>query len=238
LDREGKAEPPDWYIHDVEPGVLARSCGSMALALLGRTDEAHSLAHDAVALGRASRNRFNHGFALCFAGLALHSCGDPEGLLALGQEGVRVCSEEGYPTLIGLAAALEGCARAALGRPQEGAKRVAEGLALGSRARALVEGPRVLGLLAEAQRAAGEASAARGSALAGVRVGTTHGIHFWKAELLRLAADIALENGLLADPSEAASDLRIALDLAHRQGAVLFEARVRETLARYKIESV
>jgi class 3 adenylate cyclase len=228
---------PEWYVHDLHPEVIARYCGSSALAALGRVEEMRRMSDEMILCGRKSGQAFNHGFAVVFAGLALHTCGDVERVDRCGLEALEVCGEQGYPIILGLATALRGWALAERGEPGEGAALVQRGLAIGSEARALIEGPRVLGLLAEAQLRAGELEAARAAVDGGLGIAERCGNVFWNAELERLRAEIALREDASARPA-AADDLRRALARARGQGSALLERRALETARRYRMESV
>ncbi len=230
-------ETPEWYIHDPEPDVIARFAGGIVLAIQDRPREATELAEAAVARGRDSGNPFNLAFALAYAGLAAHCCGNAGRVLRLAEEGVKVCSDQGFPLYLSVSEVLRGWAESQLGAPAVGLAHIQEGLALGARAGALIEGPRVLGLLAEALAAAGEPAGALQAALRGVRLAERHGNVFWNPELLRMAADLRLA----LDPAareDATRDLEQALALSGSHGARRLETRILHTLRAHRIEFV
>jgi len=228
---------PDWYAYDMQPDVIARYCGSNALALLGRCEEARRMCDDMIERGRASGRAFNRGFALVFAGLAFHTCGDVERVAACGEEALEACAEHGFPIIEGLATALAGWGAAHRGEAARGVAQVQAGLVIGSAARSLIEGPRVLGLLAEARRCAGDLRGAKHALGGGLAIAERLGNVFWNAELERLAAEITLDLDA-AGRDEAERWLRLALGRARAQGSSLLADRVLESAARYRIDSL
>jgi tetratricopeptide (TPR) repeat protein len=237
LALEGRVGVPDWYAYDMQPDVIARYCGANALALLGRLDEARAMGAEMIERGARGARAFNRGFALVFAGLAFHACGDAERVGECAEHALAVCRDHGFTIIEGLATALAGWKLARSGDASRGVAQVQAGLVIGSAARALIEGPRVLGLLAEARLAAGDWPGAQEALRGGIAIAERLGNRFWNAELERLTGELML----LRDASareEGAGWLRRAIARAQEQGSVLLANRVRETAARYRIESL
>jgi hypothetical protein len=226
---------PEWYIHDTEPQVLARACGCMTAALRDRPEAAEAMADEAIRHGRRSRNPFNLAFALQFAGLAFYTLERPERVAACGEEGLEVCAREGYPALIGLARVLRAWGDGRRGDPSQEVAAIQQGVAEGSRVRALIEGPRVLGILAEAQQRAGDPASALAAAQAGLRVAERAGNRFWDAELLRRIAELDL--ALRGDAAREAARARLleARRTARAQGTPLLARRAEATLSRHSM---
>ncbi|HEU4422966.1 MAG TPA: BTAD domain-containing putative transcriptional regulator [Pilimelia sp.] len=92
-----------------------------------------------------------------------------------------------------------------------------------------------LGMLAEAQRRAGDMPAALASIDDGLALVDTTGWHFWDAELHRLRGELLATNPATAE--EAHRSLHRAVDVATRQGAAMLLERARASLERLTGES-
>jgi len=90
--------------------------------------------------------------------------------------------------------------------------------------------PSLLGLMAEAQQAAGQFAEAQGTVAMALAVAAQTGQHFWDADIHRLGGDLLLATGGPAD--EAVARYHRALAIAREQGARSLELRAATSLAR------
>jgi predicted ATPase len=114
------------------------------------------------------------------------------------------------------------------GEPEAGALEIAAGVEVARRAGTRLFEPYSLALLAEAQGQAGRPS--RGLELLdeALTIAGNHRELYYEAEMHRLRGDLLLRS----DPTAARQALERAAQVAHTQGARLFELRAAESLAR------
>jgi hypothetical protein len=232
--REGIAlYDPDRHRHHAllygghDPGVCGHGQSAVALWAMGFPDQAKRHAHEAVLLAERLGHVPSLAHALWFAAAVAHLRRDlaaareyAERLLTLGREhGLRQH------------AAIGGIFRGwALAQSDAGGEGLAEMRShvefYGTNTWTMLALFRTV--LAEAELQAGNYEQAE-AALAGLDQG---GNRWWRAELLRLRADLQ-RSGLISDAKEAEGSYRAAIAVAQEQQAKSLELRATTNLARF-----
>jgi predicted ATPase len=170
--------------HDA--GVCARSFRGCALALLGRPDESARAGADAVALARSLEHPFSVGLALFFAAMADHLCGDAAQARVHAEAAAAIAREQGLRLLLAWSSTIAGWAVAMQGEPAAGIARMREGLAGAEATGSRQFRPLMLGLLAEAHRAAGASAEGRALVHEALQIVASTGEAFYEPALQRL----------------------------------------------------
>ncbi len=214
-----------------DPAVVCRGFAAWALGLLGYPDQALQLSSDTRALAQELAHPFTLAYALEFVA-RIHQLRREGQLTRQWAEALlRLAREQGFTQRLATGTILLGWALSVQGQQAEGIDQVRQGLAAFRATGAELARPYYLALLAEAYGDVGEADqglAMLGEALAAV---DTTEERFCEAELYRLKGQL-----LLACSSEhyteAEACFQQALNVAHRQGANLWELRAATSLSR------
>jgi class 3 adenylate cyclase/tetratricopeptide (TPR) repeat protein len=198
-------------------GPLAWTCGDFALA-----DERYRRLCEFADHPIGPIGPFTAGYAHTFAAWASQLRGDAPRALDHARRAIEVASEHGFLVWLGAATPHVGAALAAMGDPTAGNDLISDGLA-GWRASgsglfvSYYEHARALAL-----ELAGDLPGALAAARAGLDHAERHAERFHVAELLRLHGRLSDQ---LGDPDVGDAQRRRAIEVAHRQGAVVFELR-------------
>lgn len=214
-----------------DPGVCARSVGSVSCWMTGHADEARRLAEDAIRLTQQIAHPFSTAIGFWFASDAFLWIGDFARCRSVADELIETSRRYGFKQteLRGLFSS--GAARVEQGETKWGLQMLEQaladfrplnlrgwlpyGLLFVARARARAgDGPRALELVSEALALSEETKAA-----------------YFRPEMLRLQAEVALGLGQI-DCAEAMARYRSAIDLARTQSALSLQLRAASSLAR------
>ncbi|MEK6244659.1 MAG: AAA family ATPase [Pseudomonadota bacterium] len=214
-----------------DPGVCGLGQGAISAWLTGHPDEAGRLAEDAMALGRDLGHPFSQAVGLWFASYTFMFRGDSAKCRTIADEMLELSRRHALKQTLAIAPICSGWARIDSGETGSGLKLLEQGLedfrSLGQRGYL----PQLLCVCADAHiRAAGNARAFELLAEAlNISEQTKQG--FFRPEMLRLQADVALALGRTDAPA-ARSQLEAAMALAREQAAVALEWRAACSLAR------
>jgi predicted ATPase len=202
---------------------------AIALISLGRLDEAK--ARIAAALDEA--RRLSHGYTLVHTLITACLCdwcgAEWTSLLQHIEEASELSNRHGFALFRAWSELFQGCALAALGRPEEGLPLLHRGVAL---TRAIDQGlhlPQTLTMLAYAYGKAGQFEEGLRRLAEAAEIAETTQDRWAEAELYRLRGDLLLATGRAG---EAEDSFRQALSVARRQNGRLWELRIAISLAR------
>jgi predicted ATPase len=204
-----------------DPGVACLAFGAVALALLGRDDEALAASDRALALARDAAPS-TRAIAWHFTAMLHQLRGDAKATARHAQAELKVATDEGFSFWRAGGTIFHGWAAAAAARgASEGIDEIRRGLEAWGATGSRTYQPYYLGLLGDAllrHDRIDEAAATIEQALAAARA-LPEGLY--EAELLRLSAEISSRRGARA---EATARLTESAAIAKRQGAVRFAA--------------
>ncbi len=209
------------------PGVGCLTWGALSSWYLGETGRASALMADAFALAQDADHTFSLASAHEQAAILHQLCDEPTVALDHATTALDMARAQGFAPQVAIAQILRGWSRAAVGDTSEGIDELRDGIEAYRATGARMDLPYYLGLLADASLRAGrfgEGLAVIDEALAesGDR-GYCHA-----SELHRLRGRLLAEGA--ADKGAVAAELRLARDIARRQGAPLLEERASRAL--------
>ncbi len=221
-----------------DPGVACSLWLAWTLALLGRLDDAAARDADGLERARGLGDPFSLAWAHQSAGVTQQLFGDWAASERCSAEAARLAEEHGFPHVLGMATVNHGWARVMQGDAAGGIPMLRDGVAAVDATGARLVRPMYLGMLAAADLMEGDLAAAGrrfDDALAEI-ARTGERLHepallIGKSLLLAVVGPRGKSRHEGADAPEAC--LRRALDVAHAQGARLFELRAAVALARH-----
>jgi predicted ATPase len=206
-----------------DPGVLSLANQALVEAVLGLDSESVRSSDQAIALARRLNHSFSLVFALVLGAVLAQFRGDTTTTAERAQEALNHASEHGFMQLAAWATAQLGWAIAEQGRPQEGAAMMHEGIGACKAMGAGLIQPYLISLLAETYIGTPEVLEGVSLLNDALHECERRGEHLWEADLLRQRGRLQLSIG---QDSEAEISFRRGLDIAIRQGARLFQARL------------
>jgi class 3 adenylate cyclase len=211
------------------PGIGALGFAALTAWHLGLADEARKHAREGLARAERSGLPADRAWAERFAAILHQLLGNPAAVRVHAERAIMACAEEPNPTDEAIATAHRGWAMAAEGQLPEGIAIAREGTL-----RMLATGMRValehlLTLLADALARADNVADAL-TTLAEAE-GAVPGEEVWRAETLRLRAELLARHG--ADSADVEAIYHDALAWARRQGAKAYELRTAMSFARW-----
>jgi class 3 adenylate cyclase/predicted ATPase len=212
-----------------DPDVANRGMQTWPLSLEGRVAEARTRGDEALAHARDLGHPYSVGYALVHDMCSRQYLRDVDGVEKRSAEAVTLASEKGFPNWLLAGMALGGWAAAKSGEPAEGASRIRDAIDLWRSSGSELVVPYFCALLAEAYLDGGridEGLEAIGSAL---EIAARNEDRWYEPEMRRIEGDLARAKG---DADGAERSYRAAIDLAREQGALLFELRAANALAR------
>ena len=212
-------------------GVVSSALSAWAVWLLGHPDTALARIEDALALARRLSHPHTEAMTL-FSLTMTHQFRREAAAIVEKAEALAVISrDQGFPLWLAGATIMLGWARSQLGRPEDGIDDMRQGIDGWRSTGAELAAPYHLGLLAETYGAASQPDAGLvvvGEALAS---SARSGEAWWRAELLRVEAELRLKSPA-PDAASAERLLLEALDLARIQRARSLELRAAASLCR------
>jgi predicted ATPase len=227
----------DAFMFGPDPRAVAKSYSWLALWLSGRPEEAQQQCDAAIALA-ADLAPTSQVMAFLFAAILDHFRGDPKRVCQRSETANEIAREHGMRWWQAWGSVLRGWSLAMGGEP-EGVDLMRTALsnlqATGSQSYRTYH----LGLLAEAVIAQHEFEAGHCVLDDALEVVAQTGERFWEAELYRLRGELWLHssrrNGDAAQHAD--RDIRMALRIAHDQGARSLELRAAIGLAKLHRET-
>jgi predicted ATPase len=215
-------------LYGADPVMAGEVYAAWTLCLLGGAGEARGRAERALELARSSGHPTGLAYALGMAAIFHQFLGEAAEAAALAREGIELAGDHGLKVWQGWCGVSLGWALVQTGEPEAGALEIAAGMEVARRAGARLFEPYCLALLAEAQGQAGQPSRALELLDEALTIAGSHRELFYEAEMHRLRGDLLLRS----DAAAARQALERAAEVAHTQGARLFELRAAESLAR------
>jgi class 3 adenylate cyclase/predicted ATPase len=223
---------PGWSPHEHDVAAVGGSYAAMTLSVMGHADEAQRAIASSIDIGRESLHPINHALALAFATLAHHVQGEHEQVLQRANAAIHVAEDQAFPVYQGMGMMMRGWALARGGGGQEALDLLDRGMAHTVTTGTRTEGPRALGLLAEAQSAAGRPAVALETVLGAQQFARSKNSPYWEAELLRLEGELRCQLGG-GDDARTEPCFLAAIACAQKQEAGALELRAATSLARY-----
>jgi predicted ATPase len=221
---------------DHDSGVSCAAHTALTLMILGYQDRAAARMRECLDLARSIDHPLSVAMAYNFAA-TLHQC-RRETRIVQELEDVRLeySTRHDFELFRLLGEIYRGWLLAEEGRREEGAARIHQGLALYQMIGAELGRPTFLGILAEVCDQLGRSDEARSAVAEALDTGARTGLHYWDAELHRLAGTLVLraapEGAQAGAEQQVESCFREALEIARRQNAKFHELRAAMSLSR------
>jgi adenylate cyclase len=211
------------------PAVEFLGWEALALAFLGRMDEALACAHEA--LGQAQANVYSLATAQCVMAWIYQLQGSAEQTRIWAESSLQVAAEYGFPYRVAVGKVFRGWALTALGSAREGLEDIHTGLESIRVAGAMIQYPYFLALQADAHLRAGDLDLGLQAIETALSLMSSDRTFFYESELRRLHAELLLRIASPEAVRRAEAELERAIEIARAQGASILEGRARETLS-------
>jgi class 3 adenylate cyclase/predicted ATPase len=221
------------FCYGNDPGIACTVHEAFVSWVLGYPDQAVDKSSEAISLARRLGHPFSLVQALIYSSF-VHQCRrEPRAITDLAKEARALAVEHGFQFWMAEADIINGWARAAQGEKCDGMVQLRTGfhdfLATG----AMMDKPRWLTLLAEAQLGNNQSQEGLDSVSEALAVIGQTGECFFEARLRQLAGELILQNkNIAASVARAETCFQEALDVAGRQQAKSWELRAATSLAR------
>ncbi len=210
--------------HDT--GVCCGTVGARALWLLGYPDQALQKSQEALSLGRELSHPFSLAYALSWAALVHHFCGERKAVQEPTEAAMILATEHGFPRWLALGTVLRGLLSVEHGHLEQGIEQIRQGLETSE-----AEQQVAAALLAEAYGKAGQAEEGLNVVTEAITKARKTGNCFYESELHRLKGELLLEQAVPA-VQDAEACFQKAIDLSRRQSAKSLELRAAMSLSR------
>jgi predicted ATPase len=214
-----------------DPGVACRAYTALILWLMGYPEQALARLHDALALAHELSHPFSLAFARCVAAMVYHFRRDVLAVHEQAEAIIVLATEQGFPFWAGMGTSLRGWALAMQSQGEEGTAQVRQGFAARRATGSALGVPWFCILLAEVSDRFGHPEDGLQALAEAHTLMEEHEERWWEAEVHRLRGILLLRQ-TVAQPEEAETWLRRALDVARRQEAKSLELRAATSLAR------
>jgi adenylate cyclase len=199
--------------------------------LHGYPDQALTRSHEALALARELSYPFILAVALYYAAMLHQFRRERQAVHERAEAAIVLCQEQGFAYYAAWATILQGWVLSEEGQEAEGMTQMRQGLAALRATGGELRAPYYLTLLAEAHGNGGRAAEGLRVLAEAHTLVEEHEERWWEAEVHRLRGVLLLRQ-TVAQPEEAETWLRRALDVARRQEAKSLELRAATSLAR------
>ncbi len=217
-------------IYGIDPGAVCLIYTAWSLLFTGYPEQAAKKKDEALALAEDTGHPFTQAFTYAFAAWFSQFSRDSCEAYKMATQAVKRASEFGFNQWLAWGHILQGWALAKRGT-EEGLTQMQQGL-VEARAYSIELGSSaLLALHSEVYAQSGQIDQSMVKLDKALDFVNIRGEHFYEAELYRLKGELLLTHGRSAK-GEAETLFRQALELAHRQGAKLFELRAVISLAR------
>lgn len=213
--------PEQRFISVFDPVVASLAESSRNAWITGRFATAEALAGQAVDAGEAAGNHNSLAFAWLFHAWLHGYKGDWQACADSAARGMSVADAGGTVQTLAWNQCVHGWAQAHLGRPDDGARELEEGIGLSRSIMGEVAMPQFRAMMAEVLRLAGLNDEASRWIREALDASVDHDDAYFSAEIHRLAGACALQ----ADAGTARHHVVRAMELATGQGAVFFQLR-------------
>ena len=223
-------------VYQTDPGVNVRIWMAWPLWMLGFPDRALEKSREGIAMARAAAHPFSLGYALVWTAVVHLWRGERGPARELSEEAIEIAREHTFAAVLAGAGITRSVARL---DPRADDDEIAAAIAdfqqavadFGTSGSEGAGRPHTLGQVADALAGVGRGDLARMAVEAALACSESTAQRYWDAELHRLKGEL-----LLRDPAthkEAQQHLRLALDLARKQGARMLELRAVLSLSRF-----
>jgi predicted ATPase len=219
-----------------DPLVLALSYLNGIYSLQGEPAQGHASGERAIAYARSIGHAHSLALALGFAASCAQMRGDYAQVRRYASEVSALSEQQGFNLWAAQGKIMSAYCDALKGDVAHSSAAMQEGLLAWSAGGARLWHTHQLALLAEVYLLRGNAQEGLSLIDRAQALADRQGERFYAAELMRLRSELEL----LTQPPDAAAaraHLSQAVDLAHTQGALLFEQRARSTARRAKLSS-
>jgi adenylate cyclase len=217
-------------IYRMDPGVFSHAEATRTLWAVGRIDDAIEMNERTLALGRSSPDPRTVAFALLMSCVLHHLLREPARVLEQAEEGIALADEHQIVQERAWITTARGWALTQLGRVDEGVDEIVASLAMRTRMNATLDLPYALTQLAEGYLLQEDPEKARVALTQALETRKKNDDAWFESEVYRMLGDLALDGGGDTEPAEAY--YRMAVEIAHAQGAKALEFRAAISLAR------
>jgi class 3 adenylate cyclase/predicted ATPase len=213
-----------------DPAVASLSLLAVVSLILGQPRCAVKYALDAVQTAELTKRPFDAAYAHCFVAQFETLRRNPQRAVHHAGIAIEIARRHGFAVWLAAGTMQMGVAKAALGQAEEAIGLLGATLPAWRASGAELESGFFLAGLAEAHRAAGNLAEALETVAKAIDHAEHYAEHHFDSERYRLRGElIAMRNGTAA---QVEADFQRAIEIAHRQGAKLFELRAAVSLAR------
>lgn len=216
--------------HDA--GCCARFHLAQADCLQGYPDTAVKKSAEAIESARELGHLWTLSITLHAEAIMRQLIDDVDGVERANAEFGDVADHHGLARFIAIAPIMNGWIRVCRGDDRSAIKRMQEGMEALRSTGGLLRLSYYWGLIADAQRRAGDVDAALDSCDHGIRFAETRGESWYLPELHRLKGTILIDG---SDADEGVRHLKLALDLAGKMSTRWFELRTAASLAAHLV---
>ena len=213
------------------PRVSSHVWAALALWHLGRPDAAVARAERAVAAAAIAPRAFARSMAIVNMAIVSQCVGDTVETRRWAEAAIESSQRAGYPYWQAVASVLRGWALAIDGEVAEGIAQLEEGLAAARATGARLDDAYFLGLLADVQRATGDAAGGLATVETALEDMRGERTFFCEPELHRLRGELLLLRG---DAEAGFESIERAATIARAQGALAYELRAAVSVARHR----
>jgi predicted ATPase/class 3 adenylate cyclase len=212
-------------------GVACHLFAAGTLWLLGYPEQALTRLHDALALAHALSHPYSLAFAQCWAALIYQVRRDVPAVHEHAEAAVALATAQGFTAWATWGTIMRGWALAMQSQDQEGMAQIHQGIAAWRAIGQALTIPYFCILLAEVATYLGPPADGFQALAEAHTLVEQHETRYWEAEIHRLQGVLLLRQSV-AQPEEAETWLRRALDVARCQEAKSLELRAATSLAR------
>jgi TOMM system kinase/cyclase fusion protein len=213
-----------------DPGVVCRTFAAWVLWSLGYPDQALQQSQEALTLAQDLAHPFSLGYALFFAARLHQYRREAPAVQEWAEALISLAREQGFTQMSAMGTIMRGWAFAEQGQKEEGLAQIHQGLSAYRATAAEVTRPFFHSLLAAQYGQAGQVNEGLHVLTEALAALSTHGRHFYEAEMHRLKGELLLRR---ASPTEEAEAyMHQALVIARHQQAKSLELRAAVSLGR------
>jgi predicted ATPase len=216
--------------HDA--GTCARNWAAWALALAGDEKRARAMADNALAIAKNLNDPFSLAQTLYSLSAMAQVLGDVSPAAENAGACIRIATEHDFPSYRAWGTGVAGWCMAKTGDSDRGIALLTDAIAALYAIQTLTTTSYLLGLLADAHANAGHHDEALKAVEEGIAMAKATGERFYIAELYRLHGELCARPAI-GQKQKAEESLRLAINIANRQGAAALERKAHESLRRY-----
>jgi tetratricopeptide (TPR) repeat protein len=215
--------------HDAS--VCARNLMAWALALAGDEERARAMADNALAVAKNLNDPFSLTLTLQNVSAMAQVLGDVSLATENSEACIRIATEHDFPSQRAWGTGVAGWCIAKSGDSDRGIALLIDAIGALYAMQTHVSLSYLLGLLADAHANAGHHAEAMKAVQEGIAMAIASGERFYIAELYRLQGELCAHPAV-DQKQQAEESLRLAINIAERQGAAALERKATESLRR------